>query len=65
MNSSEIFDRNLYKDEFTKLYNSRKLNFGIDNNFLSNIITKWKNKSDRFKKTVVLENPKDYNNRLI
>ena len=65
MNSSEIFDRNLYKDEFKKLYNSRKFKFGIDNNFLSNIITKWKNKSNRFKKTSVSENPKDYNNRLI
>ena len=65
MNSSEIFDRNLYKDELKNLYNSRKFKFGIDNNFLSNIITKWKNKSNRFKKTRVLENPKDYNNRLI
>ena len=65
MNSSEIFDRNLYKDEFKKLYNSQKLNFGIDNNFISNIITKWKLKTNRFKKISVLDNPKDYNNRLI
>ena len=65
MNSSELFDRNLYKEEFKKIYNSRNFNFAIDNNFLSNIITKWKNKSNRFKKTSVLENTKDYKNRLI
>ena len=65
MNSSEIFDRKLYKEEFKKLYNSRKFKFGIDNNVLSNIITKWKNKSNRFKKISAPENPKDYKNRLI
>ena len=65
MNSSEIFDGNLYKDEFKKLYNSQKLNFGIDNNFISNIITKWKLKTNRFKKISVLDNPKDYDDRLI
>ena len=65
MNSSEIFDRNLYKDEFKKLYNSQKLNFGIDNNFISNIITKLKLKTNRIKKISALDNPKDYNIRLI
>ena len=65
MDSSEIFDRNLYKKEFRKFYNSHKFNFSIDNNFLSNIITKWKLKSNRFKKSRVLDNPKNYKNRLI
>ena len=65
MNSSEIFDRNLYKDEFKKLYNSQKFNFSIDNKFLLNIIAKWKWKSNRFNKSRALDNPKDYKNRLI
>ena len=38
MNTSEIFDRNLYKEEFKKLYNSQKFNFSIDNNFLSAVV---------------------------
>ena len=65
MNTSEIFDRRLYKDEFKKIYNKFKYNFGINNNFLSNIITNWKLKTNRFKKCSVLDHPKDYNNRLI
>jgi len=48
MNSSDIFDINLYKDEFKKFYNCQKYNFSIDNKFLSNIITKWKLKTNRF-----------------
>ena len=27
MNSSELFDRNLYKEEFKKIYNSQKFNW--------------------------------------
>ena len=63
MNCSELFDRNLYKDEFKKLYNSQKFNFSIANYFLSNIIAKWKLKSNRFNKNSALDNPKDYKNR--
>jgi len=38
---------------------------GIDNDFLSNKINKWKLKTNKFKKISVLENPKDYQNKLI
>ena len=65
MNSSDIYDRRLFKEEFMKIYNNSKYNFPITNNLLSNIISKWKNISNRFNKTAVLFNPYDYQNRLI
>ena len=43
MEQSTIYDRRLYKEEFKKLYNNNKYNFPLNNNLLSNIITKWKN----------------------
>ena len=67
MNSSTIYDRHLFKEAFKKLYNDPniKYNFPLDNNFLSNIITKWKNTSYRFKKECILYDTKDFDNRLI
>ena len=64
MNNSSIYDRTLFKNQFKDLYNKNKYNFEIDNNFLSNIITKWKQKSNRFTKYCVLDNVYDYQNRL-
>ena len=65
MNMSTIYDRKLYKEEFKKIYNSNNYDFPINNNIMSNIITNWKNKSNRFNKASVLDNKFDYNNRLI
>ena len=65
MNSSTIFDRSLFKDKFKEIYNKNSYKFPINNVFLSNIITKWKNSSNRFNKACVWENAKDYENRLI
>ena len=67
MNSSTIYDRHLFKESFKKLYNDPNINykFPLDNNFLSNIITKWKTNSYRFKKECILYDTKDYDNRLI
>ena len=65
MEQSTIYDRNLYKEEFKKLYNNNKYNFPLNNNLLSNIITKWKNTTNRFNKYSILENTKDKENRLI
>ena len=67
MNSSTIYDRHLFKESFKKLYNDPNINykFPLDNNFLSNIITKWKTTSYRFKKECILYDTKDYDNRLI
>ena len=67
MNSSNIFDRRLFKEEFKKIYNNPnyKFNFPLNNNYLSNLITKWKNTSNRFNKTSILFNKYDYENRLI
>ena len=65
MNSSSIYDRNLFKSKFKEIYNSYKYNFPISNNLVSNIITKWRNNSMRFNKANVLINQYDYKNRLI
>ena len=65
MNSSTIFDRNLFKTKFKEIYNSYRYNFPISNNLLSNMITKWRNNSMRFNKANVLINQYDYRNRLI
>ena len=65
MNSSEIYDRNLFKDKFKELYNLNKYNFPINNNMLSNIITKWKTTSNRFNKKTIWDNIYDKQNRLI
>ena len=67
MNSSTIFDRQLFKESFKKLYNKDNIRykFPLDNNFLSYIINKWKNNTYRFKKECILYDTKDYENRLI
>ena len=65
MNSSDIYDRGLFKTKFKDIYNKNKYNFQINNNMLSNIITKWKNNSNRFSKATVWDNTTDYQNRLI
>ena len=65
MNSSSIYDRGLFKAKFLELYNNNKFNFPINNNLLSNIITKWKNTTNKFNKSTVWDNMYDYQNRLI
>ena len=65
MNSSSIYDRTLYKNEFKNIYNSNIYKFELTDNFLSNIINNWRTKSNKFKKISVLENQFDYKNRLI
>ena len=65
MNSSSIFDRNLFKNQFKVIYNSYRYNFHISNNLLSNIITKCRNNSMRFDKVNVLINQCDYKNPLL
>ena len=59
MELSTINDRWLYKEEFNKLYNNHKYNIPLNNNLLSNIVTKWKNKTNRFNKYSIIENTKD------
>ena len=67
MNKSNIYDRRLFKEEFKNLYNDKKytFDFSMNDNMLSNIITKWKNNNMRFTKASILSEIKDYNNRLI
>ena len=65
MDNSNIYDRRLFKEEFKKIYNNNKFNFPINENFLSNIITKWKKSGDRFTKMCIYKNKYDYDNRLI
>ena len=65
MNNTDIYDRNLFKDKFKELYNSTKFNFTINNNMLSNIITKWKSTSNRFNKSTIWDNIYDKQMHLI
>ena len=65
MNNSDIFDRNIFKEEFKKIYNNDHYNFSIDNIFLSNIITNWKRNTLKFHKLNILLNKYDFNNNLI
>ena len=65
MNNSSIYDRNLFKTKFLEIYNKNKFNFPMNTNFLSNIITKWRNSTNRFNKSTVWDNKYDYQNRLI
>ena len=65
MNTSTIYDRNIYKEEFKKIYNNNQFNFTLTKNILTSIITNWKSHTNRFNKTTVLDNIYDYNNNLI
>ena len=67
MNNSSIYYRRLFKETFKKIYNEKNnnYNFIINNNFLSNIITKWRNNNIRFKKENFLYDRKDRDKRLI
>ena len=55
----------MFKAKFLELYSDKKFNFPINNNLLSNIITKWKNTTNRFNKSTVWDNIFYYQNRLI
>ena len=52
MNNSSIYDRRLFKETFKEIYNnkSNNYNFPLNNNLLSNIISKWKQYTYKFKK---------------
>jgi len=67
MNSSAIYDRNLFKTIFQDIYNDPNITyrFPINNRFFSDIINKWKFITNRFSKSSVLDNKYDYNNNLI
>ena len=53
MNNSSIYDRNLFKTKFLEIYNNNKYNFPMNTNFLSNIITKWRNYTNGFNKSTI------------
>ena len=68
MNDSDIYDRRLFKEEFKKIYNdprNNKFKFPINNTYLGNIITRWKNNTYKFSKSTIFYNQNDYNERLI
>ena len=65
MNSSTLYDRKLFKEEMKKIYNNHSYTFPLDNNLISNIISKWKNSSVNFTKYTCLKNQYDYNKNLI
>ena len=65
MNSSSVYDRRLFKTKFLEIYNNKKFNFPVNNNLLSNIITKWKISTNRFNKSTIWDKMYDYHNRLI
>ena len=39
MNTSNIYDRKIYKEHFKNIYNEKKFNFPLNNNILNSIIT--------------------------
>ena len=67
MNTSTIYNREMFKDRFKEIYNdpSNKYDFEINNSMLNNIISKWKSTSLKFNKGSVLINQYDYKKRLI
>ena len=65
LNSSDIYDRVLFKENFKKIYNKYNYNFLINNDLLSNILSKWKRKSLNFTKYSTFQKKYDYNNDLI
>ena len=67
MNTSTIYNREMFKVKFKDIYNdpSNKYDFEINNSMLNNIISKWKNTSLKFNKGSVLINQYDYKKRLI
>ena len=65
LNSSNIYARNLFKEQIKDIYNQNRFDFGINNNLFSNIITKWKYTSNKFNKSTVLKNMFYYDSRLI
>lgn len=60
MKASDIYERRIFKNKFKDLYNQDNYNFAINNNLLNNIITKWRNNSNRFTKISVFDNAYDY-----
>ena len=42
MDESNVYDRKLFKDKMTELYNNNNYNFIINNNKLNNFISQWK-----------------------
>ena len=65
MNGSDLFDQSLFKDKFKNIFNKNSFTFPINNNYLSNIINKWKNSTTKFKKYTIFENKYDKIIRLI
>ena len=65
MNSSNIFDRRLFKEEFKKLYSNKDYDFPLSNNILSNIISNWKRNSLKLTKYCIFQIIYDYENSLI
>ena len=61
MDTSNIYDRKLFKSQFINIYNTNEYKFPLNNNFLWNII----NNSIRFTKNCILLNMTDYENRFI
>ena len=65
IDSSTIYDRNLYKNKFKEIYNNNIYDFPINNFMLPYIMTKQKNLSYKFKKECAQYNLYDYQNRII
>ena len=45
MDTLNIYDRKLFKSQFINIYNTNEYNFPLNNNFLSNIISRRKSNS--------------------
>ena len=64
MNNAKEYNRNKFKEEFLKLYNSNEYNFEISDDKISYLINKWKHNSNKYTKFTILGNIKDYKGNL-
>ena len=65
MDESIVYDRKLFKDKMTELYNNNNYNFIINNNKLNNFISQWKSQSNKFNKYSIFDNIYDKNDNLL
>ena len=65
MDESILYNRKLFKDKMTELYNNNNYNFIINNNKLNNFISQWKSQSNKFNKYSIFDNTYDKNENLL
>ena len=65
MDNSNVYDMKLFRERFKEIYKENKYNFPINDNRLNNIISSWKQSSNKFNKNTIFENEADYKGKHI